>query len=878
MMPVQGSIYVWDMATVPGSQTVWAVGVANLYNPNNPPKSFSVAVWNGSSWTLKYSNVAYPNNAPGLANALVVTPDGWVWMGASTGYVYKWKADGSTTSPIYVTKLSSVSDMAVDAGGALWVAGDGVWVGASFEARTPDGFRGPARAIVAAPGGGVYVADYYGTVYFWDGSAWQNLGKPAGMAYVFAMVVAPDGKLWVGGDYGHVSCWDGSRWQDMGQVRGSWEIGSLAAAPDGSIWAASWWLGRVARWDGSAWHQAPDVTVPYPADPSVIYVPYFHDIAVTEDGRVWVCGGYEDVLRLDGTQWTRWRLVNGSDWMYELCSLPGNRMFAGDLGSRTFFWNGSAWLNGGQIEYYAVVGSAVAPDGSVWVTLSNSKLFRWNGSAWEYRSSPPVQRAAFLWPSGWPSGGHATLSVVVLDDGRVVVAGQDGKAAVLKDGVWESLDPVPGGWHIYHLLLLPGGELWAAGANGRVARVRLQGDTEPPQVVSTDPADGATGVPVGKTITVTFSEDVVQSDGFGQISVRDTSGRVVDCSVFVGGSMLTIDPSTDLAYGTTYTVTIPATAVKDLGGNTLAADYAFGFTTGAAPDTAPPVVVGTDPANNAADVPVGKTVTVTFSEDVRAGPAYNGIRVEDAAGNAVVAAKSIAGRVLVIDPGADLAWSTRYSVVAPAGAVEDLAGNALAEGYAFAFTTQAVPCGEELDVEVAGAIPYGEGEDIFITRTCVVRLRPVNLPPGATWQYGYDGVTWGGSWYCADKEVAVLLPVKQGDVAEWVYVRASTGAQKRLSFVYDPVAPEIRVLRGRGGATCATGPAFQIEVRASDNLAEPLFVRWRLAGGKWSAPVELGGIVEVSGLAPGANYVEVEVSDLAGNASRGEVLVFRVSD
>jgi methionine-rich copper-binding protein CopC len=218
-------------------------------------------------------------------------------------------------------------------------------------------------------------------------------------------------------------------------------------------------------------------------------------------------------------------------------------------------------------------------------------------------------------------------------------------------------------------------------------------DTTPPTVANTDPADNATSVPVDKTISVTFSEEVQQGAGFNQIALKDAKNDTVGCSVSVSGNTLTIDPNADLAYATRYTVTIPAVAVKDLAGNALAQDYTFSFTTQAAPDTTPPVVANTDPANNAIGVPVNKSVSVTFSEDVQDGPAYGSISVKDAAGKVVPVTKSIAGKVLGIKPNADLAYGTKYTVTIPAGAVKDLAGNALSSGFTLSFTTQAASGG-----------------------------------------------------------------------------------------------------------------------------------------------------------------------------------------
>ncbi|MEW6447756.1 MAG: Ig-like domain-containing protein [Bacillota bacterium] len=227
-------------------------------------------------------------------------------------------------------------------------------------------------------------------------------------------------------------------------------------------------------------------------------------------------------------------------------------------------------------------------------------------------------------------------------------------------------------------------------------------DTDPPTVRSTDPAEGATGVPVDKTVTVTFSEGIQAGANYGGITVTPQGGGPISIGTSISGKVMTIDPAGNLSYGVSYTVYIPAGAVKDAAGNVLANACTFSFTTrtsgggggggggGGAADTTPPRVTGTDPPNNATGVKVNKTVTVTFSENVQAGSKYDQIVLKDALGNAVACGKSISGKVLTIDPAADLSYNVHYTVSIPAAAVKDTAGNALAGEYTFGFTTEAL--------------------------------------------------------------------------------------------------------------------------------------------------------------------------------------------
>jgi methionine-rich copper-binding protein CopC len=219
-----------------------------------------------------------------------------------------------------------------------------------------------------------------------------------------------------------------------------------------------------------------------------------------------------------------------------------------------------------------------------------------------------------------------------------------------------------------------------------------------PEVESTDPTNGATGVPADKTITVTFKGAVQQGDKFADIAVKDASGKAVEVDKSISDRVLTIKPKAPLAGSTAYTVTIPAGAVKDaVAGIPLAKDFTFSFTT--EQDKTPPAVQNCDPAAGATNVPVNKTITVTFTEDVQEGPQFANISLVDEQNNTITLQKSISGRVLTLKPASDLAYYKRYTVTIPAGAVKDAAGNELAQQCVFSFTTAAQQ-GAKIDITV----------------------------------------------------------------------------------------------------------------------------------------------------------------------------------
>ncbi len=219
------------------------------------------------------------------------------------------------------------------------------------------------------------------------------------------------------------------------------------------------------------------------------------------------------------------------------------------------------------------------------------------------------------------------------------------------------------------------------------------GDTTPPTVASTVPVSNAMNVAFNTLVTATFSEAIDNTTVDGtSFFVTDGGGNVGGTlSVSQDNTMVTFTSSADLAASTVYTATV-TTAVTDLAGNPLAADYTWSFTTGSGPDTTPPTVISTVPDNNAISVAVSTTISATFSE------AIDGTTVDastffvtDGVDN-VVGTFNVAGSTATFTPSSALADNTAYAAMVTTG-VTDLAGNPLAADYTWVFTTAAASSG-----------------------------------------------------------------------------------------------------------------------------------------------------------------------------------------
>jgi len=118
-------------------------------------------------------------------------------------------------------------------------------------------------------------------------------------------------------------------------------------------------------------------------------------------------------------------------------------------------------------------------------------------------------------------------------------------------------------------------------------RTTIATDTTAPILTSTSPADNSAGIDVGANLVLNFNEAV--QVGAGNIIIYNGNGTiaktisVTDASqVSFSGSSVIINPTTDLAAGSSYYVNISAGAIKDLSGNIftgISGSTAYNFST-----------------------------------------------------------------------------------------------------------------------------------------------------------------------------------------------------------------------------------------------------------------------------------------------------------
>jgi hypothetical protein len=202
-----------------------------------------------------------------------------------------------------------------------------------------------------------------------------------------------------------------------------------------------------------------------------------------------------------------------------------------------------------------------------------------------------------------------------------------------------------------------------------------------PKVTLTNPANGATAVPLNQVITVTFNEEINPSTiNATTFSVNSTS--TIGGTLTYSGTTATFTPTVNLTPNTTYAVKI-TTAVKDLRGNALQEDYIFTFSTGA---TLQPIITATSPTNNETGVVLNKVVNATFNMPMDATTINTTTFTLKQGATPIVGVVTYAANKAFFTPNTDLTANTVYTATLTAG-VKNTANTALAANYVWNFTT-----------------------------------------------------------------------------------------------------------------------------------------------------------------------------------------------
>jgi hypothetical protein len=195
-----------------------------------------------------------------------------------------------------------------------------------------------------------------------------------------------------------------------------------------------------------------------------------------------------------------------------------------------------------------------------------------------------------------------------------------------------------------------------------------------PTLLNSSPVGGSTEVATNAQLIFTFSE-AMDTDSV-QVGIQPPAalGSPVWSQQ---GSVMTLQPATELSENTTYTVTLDG---EDVAGNPLTGTRSFSFTTaGPAPDTVAPTVLTTSPSQASIGNVRNALVEVVFSEPMNKASVQAAFSVTAPAGfNGGTFSWNEAGTVMTYAPSSVFSYGTEVTWQV-SNSAKDAAGNALAE-------------------------------------------------------------------------------------------------------------------------------------------------------------------------------------------------------
>lgn len=299
----------------------------------------------------------------------------------------------------------------------------------------------------------------------------------------------------------------------------------------------------------------------------------------------------------------------------------------------------------------------------------------------------------------------------------------------------------------------------------------------PPTVISTDPLNNATGIPLNKIVAATFSVPMdpltISTSTF---TVKQGITPVTGV-VSYSGSTATFNPSANFVSGMVYTATI-TTGAKNLAGTPLANDYVWTFTAAVA---LPPTVISTDPVNLATNVALNKVITATFSTAMDPLTITTLTFTVKQGTTSVSGVVSYSGSTATFTPSANLLSGNTYTATITTGA-KNVAGTPLANDYVWNFSTTppAGPAGVDLKsvgrfgiiagVGVSNAAGQSEIHDMDVGISPGVRSSITGFPPA---------IIVNGAMYASDDIAppgvpAMLTQAKQDLTDAYLFAEGAT--------------------------------------------------------------------------------------------------------
>ena len=195
-----------------------------------------------------------------------------------------------------------------------------------------------------------------------------------------------------------------------------------------------------------------------------------------------------------------------------------------------------------------------------------------------------------------------------------------------------------------------------------------------PTLVNTTPVDSADVVPIGATVWMTFSLPMNSTSVEKAFRVESSGPSSIVSIKWANASIVEFIPRSHLEPRTQYAFII-GTKAASLKNASLGADFRLTFRTGDAPDTTPPTIRSITPINGTPQVPITRTIVVTFSEPMNKSSVEKVLKVT--ADNRTITGSIVwgpLGDTLTFTPSVVLPYGARVEIIVGRSA-SDMAGN-----------------------------------------------------------------------------------------------------------------------------------------------------------------------------------------------------------
>ncbi|UTB32334.1 MAG: PQQ-binding-like beta-propeller repeat protein [Methanobacterium sp. ERen5] len=594
-------------------------------NQNTGQSQYKGPQTNNTSWKYSTGNGIYSSPAIGS--------DGTIYIGSWDHKVYALNPNG-TKKWTYTTGNEIYSSPAIGSDGTIYIGS----LDHKVYALNPDGTKKWSHTtgdmIYSSPAigsdGTIYIGSFDHKLYALNPNGTQKWNHTTGDKIFSAPAIGNDGTIYIGSFDGIVYALNPNGTQKWNHTTGDKIFSAPAIGSDGTIY--------IGSSDNNLYALYPDGTQEwnYTAGTYIYSSP-----AIGNDGTIYfgTCDGIVYALNPDGTK----------KWTYT----TGNMIYSSP---------------------------AIGSDGTIYIGSLDHNLYALNPDGtkkWTYTTGDRIVSSPVI-------GSDGTIYIGSYDNNLYAIADISASASV-KGGYYNTAKTVtlktnePGTiyWKWYSSNFKTNWSLYTSSIpisnSGYIEFFAkdLAGHTSP-------------------LYTETYIIDTIPPSANASLnSGLFKTNKIVTLSMNEKGTIYyTLNSTTPTITRTKYTGPITLTSTTtlkyiaiDLAGNTSPV-YTQKYTI----DKIPPKVTVTKPANKKTNVSKTSSITIKFSENIKASTNINKITIKNSKGKTITLKKTLKGNTLTIKTASKSA-KTWYTVTIPTGSVKDTAGNTLTKPYSFKFKT-----------------------------------------------------------------------------------------------------------------------------------------------------------------------------------------------